>query len=598
MAARRRKLLLADDSPTIQKVVHLTFSDEGMEVTAVGTGAEALAEIERSRPDVVLADVHMPGVGGYELCERIKRDASLARIPVVLLVGAFEPFNEAEARRVGADEVLTKPFQSIRDLVGKVGSLFGGKSSDDTPAAEATPAARPRADETGDTRSAMTDARRESREAAPASAAAFDAPREAAPPEPFADMDFDDRMIEARPDEVFGRARASAAADAQADDIEDDSYEVSQETTRTGMTIQDEGRTDAPAAGSPFARAFDAPTAGFEAAARETNVAGRETNVEAGALSATSVSASAAEVGMAAGASGAGAGEPVLAARFASPAAADDALLDLGRIESSPSADEADDFVLDLDEDSSPSFTAASSSAHARVAEGSAAAPFTFDAGEESRETRGEAADTRADAAGAFAEAAHGAGVDETASLFEVTPSSEPASPFEAPPLFGATPELAESAETSDVRDEEPRAQSTAPAYDELVAEVSRYAEAGEAEGAATRDFIEPRVVPSQEPEHPAGAHAVQDLSVEGDIARPPLDAYAPTPAPAESAEAAQSAPARLDASQLPPEVIEQIARRVVEMLSEREVREIAWEVVPELAERLIKQRLDEIAQK
>src|SRR5215208_6576866 len=79
-------------------------------------------------PDVVLADVVMPGPDGYELCERIKRDARLGRVPVVLLVSRYEPFNEAEARRVGADTVLTKPFQSIRDLVSKVGSLLGGES--------------------------------------------------------------------------------------------------------------------------------------------------------------------------------------------------------------------------------------------------------------------------------------------------------------------------------------------------------------------------------------------------------------------------------------------------------------------------------------
>src|SRR5688500_2700604 len=77
----------------------------------------------------------MPGPDGYELCERIKRDARLGHVPVVLLVGTFEPFNEAEARRVGADTVLTKPFQSIRNLVGKVGSLLGGgEAKPDEPA--------------------------------------------------------------------------------------------------------------------------------------------------------------------------------------------------------------------------------------------------------------------------------------------------------------------------------------------------------------------------------------------------------------------------------------------------------------------------------
>src|SRR5689334_3143457 len=96
------------------------FEDEGYEVVAVGGGEEALRELEAERPpDVLLADVLMPGPDGYQLCERVKSDSRLGQMPVVLLCGVFEPFNEAEARRVGADIVLTKPFQSIRDLVSK-----------------------------------------------------------------------------------------------------------------------------------------------------------------------------------------------------------------------------------------------------------------------------------------------------------------------------------------------------------------------------------------------------------------------------------------------------------------------------------------------
>ena len=129
MLSGRRKLLLADDSPTVRKVVEMFFEEEGYEVVSVGGGEAALRELEAERPpDVLLADAVMPGPDGYMLCERVKRDARLGRVPVVLLVGTFEPFNEAEARRVGADTVLTKPFQSIRDLVSKVGSLLGGES--------------------------------------------------------------------------------------------------------------------------------------------------------------------------------------------------------------------------------------------------------------------------------------------------------------------------------------------------------------------------------------------------------------------------------------------------------------------------------------
>ena len=118
-----RKLLLADDSATIQKVVDLTFADEGVQVVSVDNGREAIDRLLEIRPDVVLADAFMASPNGYEVCEYVKTNEQLKHIPVMLLVGSFEPFDEAEARRVGADDILTKPFQSIRRLIDRVGAL-------------------------------------------------------------------------------------------------------------------------------------------------------------------------------------------------------------------------------------------------------------------------------------------------------------------------------------------------------------------------------------------------------------------------------------------------------------------------------------------
>jgi CheY-like chemotaxis protein len=122
-----RKLLLADDSITIQKVVELTFADEGVKVVCVNNGREAIELLDDFLPDVVLADVFMPLVSGYEVCEYIKQNEKLKHIPVMLLVGSFEPFDEEEARRVGANDTLTKPFQSIRRLLDKVGLLTSSR---------------------------------------------------------------------------------------------------------------------------------------------------------------------------------------------------------------------------------------------------------------------------------------------------------------------------------------------------------------------------------------------------------------------------------------------------------------------------------------
>jgi CheY-like chemotaxis protein len=117
------KILLADDSITIQKVVNLTFADEGIEVVAVSNGEVAEKRLSEINPDLVLADIFMPGKSGYELCHYIKQSPQFKHIPVVLLVGAFEPFDKAEADRVGADAHLTKPFES-RALVETVHRLI------------------------------------------------------------------------------------------------------------------------------------------------------------------------------------------------------------------------------------------------------------------------------------------------------------------------------------------------------------------------------------------------------------------------------------------------------------------------------------------
>ncbi len=125
----KHKLLLADDSITIQKVVNLTFADEGVEVISVGDGDAALEKLGEFTPDLVMVDINMPGLSGYEICERIRANEATRRTPVILLVGSFEPFDEEEARRVGANDFLTKPFQSIRQLVTKVSGLLEAKKS-------------------------------------------------------------------------------------------------------------------------------------------------------------------------------------------------------------------------------------------------------------------------------------------------------------------------------------------------------------------------------------------------------------------------------------------------------------------------------------
>ncbi|HUP64462.1 MAG TPA: response regulator [Thermoanaerobaculia bacterium] len=129
-----KKILLADDSITIQKVVELTFSDGDYEVIAVNNGAKAIQKLQEVRPDLILSDIIMPEKNGYEVCEFVKSHPDFKTIPVVLLTGTFEPFDPDRAERAGCDAVVTKPFES-QSLIHKVEELIqqsstGGQTPD------------------------------------------------------------------------------------------------------------------------------------------------------------------------------------------------------------------------------------------------------------------------------------------------------------------------------------------------------------------------------------------------------------------------------------------------------------------------------------
>ena len=119
-------ILLADDSPTIQRLVSQTFDEGHLSVVTVSNGEAAVRRFEEVRPSIVLADVYMPGKNGYEVCSFVKAHPVLGTTPVILLVGAFEVFEEEEAKRVGADEVVKKPFEP-QELFELVSGLVEGR---------------------------------------------------------------------------------------------------------------------------------------------------------------------------------------------------------------------------------------------------------------------------------------------------------------------------------------------------------------------------------------------------------------------------------------------------------------------------------------
>jgi CheY-like chemotaxis protein len=124
------KLLVADDSTTIQKVFERTFPPEEFTLSFANNGEEALAKARTERPQLIIADINMPLKNGFEVCEVIKKDPALKGIPVMLLIGILDDFDEDESRRVGADGFIVKPFETnaalgkVREALTKGGGIL------------------------------------------------------------------------------------------------------------------------------------------------------------------------------------------------------------------------------------------------------------------------------------------------------------------------------------------------------------------------------------------------------------------------------------------------------------------------------------------
>ena len=124
----RKKLLLADDSITIQKVVELTFPSDEFEVVTAGNGRLAVEKALAFLPDIVLCDVIMPQLDGYQVCEALRASAQLSKVPILLLNGAFEPYDAERAKSVGALGNVSKPFDPPA-LVARVKEILNERST-------------------------------------------------------------------------------------------------------------------------------------------------------------------------------------------------------------------------------------------------------------------------------------------------------------------------------------------------------------------------------------------------------------------------------------------------------------------------------------
>lgn len=141
------RILLADDSPHAQRMGERILREEGYEVVSVTDGDTAVLRLDDVDPDLIIADAFLPVRSGFEICKHVKAHPQHQHVRVVMTAGLLEPFDEEEARRVGGDAIIKKPFEAsamlatIRPLVEEAGRLKKARPATIEVAAE--PAANP-----------------------------------------------------------------------------------------------------------------------------------------------------------------------------------------------------------------------------------------------------------------------------------------------------------------------------------------------------------------------------------------------------------------------------------------------------------------------
>ncbi len=123
-----QKILIADDEPNIVISLEYLLQREGFEVLIARDGVQALALAQRERPALLVLDVMMPGMTGFDVCQALRADASMASMPILLLSAKGRDTDAAKGLGLGANAYLTKPF-STRELVARVRALLAGEAA-------------------------------------------------------------------------------------------------------------------------------------------------------------------------------------------------------------------------------------------------------------------------------------------------------------------------------------------------------------------------------------------------------------------------------------------------------------------------------------
>ncbi|MDP4179237.1 MAG: response regulator transcription factor [Bacillota bacterium] len=117
------KILIVDDEEHIQELIKFNLENKGYQVLCSGNGKEALKIVKEKQPNLVLLDLMLPGMDGYDVCKEIRRDNNISNIPIIMITAKGEELDKILGLELGADDYMTKPF-SIRELIARIKAVL------------------------------------------------------------------------------------------------------------------------------------------------------------------------------------------------------------------------------------------------------------------------------------------------------------------------------------------------------------------------------------------------------------------------------------------------------------------------------------------
>jgi len=124
----RRKILIVEDNADQLDLVRLVLEKEGFAIGTAANGTDALIKTRSISPDLIILDLMLPGLNGFDICETLRKDPLTASVPIIMLTGLRSEFGRLAGLESGANEFLTKPFK-VEELVSKVDKLLRGRIS-------------------------------------------------------------------------------------------------------------------------------------------------------------------------------------------------------------------------------------------------------------------------------------------------------------------------------------------------------------------------------------------------------------------------------------------------------------------------------------